>query len=139
MCRGCGCSARTRWCGELFGGNLDSGGHAVSVWSAGSVAADEEEEEEGLGASTQGGANDWADVCDALGGAEEYAELDVQMRCQVVECLAQLLFELALAWRRWDGHCQRCVRRATASSAVLAHSVPSTNESTRKGIAPVSL
>ena len=57
------------------------GGHAVSVWSAGS-AADEVEADEDGGGGAQGGTNDWAHVCDALAGDVEYEDLDVPMRCQ---------------------------------------------------------
>ena len=57
------------------------GGHAVSVWSAG-TAADEVDADEDGGGGAQGGTNDWAHVCDALGGDVEYEDLDVPMRCQ---------------------------------------------------------
>ena len=57
------------------------GGHAVSVWSAGSAADEVDADEDGGGA--QGGTNDWAHVCDALAGDVEYEDLDVSMRCQV--------------------------------------------------------
>ena len=56
------------------------GGHAVSVWSAGSAADEVDADEDGGGA--QGGTNDWAHVCDALAGDVEYEDLDVSMRCQ---------------------------------------------------------
>ena len=56
------------------------GGHAVSVWSAGTAADEVDADEDGGGA--QGGTNDWAHVCDALAGDVEYEDLDVPMRCQ---------------------------------------------------------
>jgi hypothetical protein len=120
------------------------GGHAVSVWSAGS-AADEVDADEDGGGGAQGGTNDWAHVCDALAGDVEYEDLDVPMRCQarprvrlglgawgsglrglgsgsgaeawgwglpcaspyaatrqVLECVAQLLTETALAGRFFE-------------------------------------
>jgi len=103
------------------------GGHSVSVWSAGTsgpadglagfgsgtsadgvITADGgvDDDEGGEGGEEEVRARlssgDWAAVADSLGSTSEYDELPISMRCAIVECLAHLLMETAIAARFFE-------------------------------------